>query len=82
MAFNRNDAVGLFKNGVLIDIIGTFNRGTADFAIDITLRRKSAITLPQLQHLIELRIRILIPLTRVVIWEVVSKQNQLKPQQL
>lgn len=25
MAFNGNDAVGLFKNGVLIDIIGTFS---------------------------------------------------------
>jgi endonuclease I/chitodextrinase len=46
MAFNGNDAVGLFKNGVLIDIIGTFNGGTADFAIDVTLRRKSTVTSP------------------------------------
>jgi hypothetical protein len=41
MTFNGNDAVGLFKNGVLIDIIGTFNYGTANFAADVTLRRKN-----------------------------------------
>lgn len=46
MTFNGNDAVGLFKNGVLIDIIGTFNGGTANFAIDVTIRRKSTITSP------------------------------------
>ncbi|MCD9574540.1 endonuclease [Flavobacterium soyae] len=46
LTFNGNDAVGLFKNGVLIDIIGTFNGGTANFAIDITLRRKSTVTSP------------------------------------
>ncbi|SFF34075.1 hypothetical protein SAMN04488131_11635 [Flavobacterium xueshanense] len=34
MTFNRNDAVGLFKNGDLIDITGTFNGGTANFAAD------------------------------------------------
>ncbi|TXF77469.1 endonuclease [Chryseobacterium sp.] len=37
--FNGNDPVGLFKNGVLIDIVGTFNGGSADFAADTTLRR-------------------------------------------
>ncbi|GAB0155678.1 hypothetical protein CHRYSEOSP005_09400 [Chryseobacterium sp. Alg-005] len=37
--FNGNDPVGLFKNGVLIDIVGTFNGGSADFAADVTLRR-------------------------------------------
>lgn len=46
LTFNGNDAVGLFKNGVLIDIIGTFNGGTANFAIDVTLRRKSTVTSP------------------------------------
>lgn len=46
LAFNGNDAVGLFKNGVLIDVIGTFNGGTANFAADVTLRRKSTITSP------------------------------------
>jgi endonuclease I/chitodextrinase len=47
MTFNGNDAVGLFKNGVLIDVIGTFNGGTANFAADITLRRKSTATAPK-----------------------------------
>lgn len=47
MAFNGNDAVGLFKNGVLIDVIGTFNGGTVDFAIDQTLRRKATATVPK-----------------------------------
>ena len=46
LTFNGNDAVGLFKNGVLIDIIGTFSGGTANFAADVTLRRKSTITAP------------------------------------
>lgn len=46
MAFNGNDAVGLFKNGVLIDVIGTFNGGTANFAADVTLRRKATVTSP------------------------------------
>ncbi|MEM0575755.1 endonuclease [Flavobacterium polysaccharolyticum] len=46
LAFNGNDAVGLFKNGVLIDIIGTFNGGTANFAADVTLRRKATVTSP------------------------------------
>ena len=47
MAFNGNDAVGLFKNGVLIDIIGTFNGRTANFAADETIRRKATVTSPQ-----------------------------------
>jgi len=46
MTYNGNDAIGLFKNGVLIDIIGTFNGGTANFAIDVTLRRKATVTTP------------------------------------
>jgi len=46
LTFNGNDAVGLFKNGVLIDIIGTFNGGTANFAADVTLRRKATVTAP------------------------------------
>ncbi len=47
MAYNGNDAIGLFKNGTLIDIIGTFNGGTADFSIDETLRRKTTATVPK-----------------------------------
>ncbi|MBG6109674.1 endonuclease I [Flavobacterium sp. CG_9.10] len=45
-AFNGNDPMGLFKNGVLIDIIGTFNGGTANFGADETLRRKPSISAP------------------------------------
>jgi endonuclease I len=46
LTFNGNDAVGLFKNGVLIDIIGTFNGSTSNFSADETLRRKSTVTGP------------------------------------
>ena len=44
--FNGNDPVGLFKNGKLIDIVGTFNGGSADFAKDVTLRRKASVNAP------------------------------------
>jgi predicted extracellular nuclease len=44
--FNGNDPIGLFKNGVLIDVIGVLNAGSADFAKDVTLRRKSNIVNP------------------------------------
>ena len=46
MSFNGNDAIGLFKNNVLIDIIGTFNGGSANFAKDQTLRRKASVGSP------------------------------------
>ncbi len=46
LTFNGNDPVGLFKNGVLIDVIGTFNGGSSNFAKDKTLRRKSGISSP------------------------------------
>ena len=45
MTFNGDDRVGLFKNDVLIDIIGDLD-GTDDFAKNITLRRNSNITEP------------------------------------
>ncbi|MEO7978532.1 endonuclease [Flavobacterium sp.] len=44
--YNGNDPIGLFKNNVLIDIIGTFDGGTPNFAIDETLRRKPSIAGP------------------------------------
>ncbi len=47
MTFNGNDAIGLFKNGILIDVIGTFNGGTANFGADVTLRRKTTATVPK-----------------------------------
>lgn len=47
MTFNGNDAVGLFKNGVLIDIIGTLNGGTGNFSVDETIRRKTTVVVPK-----------------------------------
>lgn len=44
--FNGNDPVGLFKNDVLIDIIGVYNGGSANFAKDKTLRRKVGVIQP------------------------------------
>lgn len=44
-AFNGNDVVGLFKNDILIDIIGTLGN-SADFAKDVTLVRKSTVLAP------------------------------------
>lgn len=42
--FNGNDPVGLFKDGVLIDMIGV--EGDEDFGPNVTLRRKAAVTTP------------------------------------
>lgn len=46
VTFNGNDPVALMKNSQVIDIIGTFNGGTADFAKDVTLRRNSDVSSP------------------------------------
>ena len=43
--FNGNDAVGLFRDGTLIDIIGVLNESTKNFE-NMTLRRKLTITTP------------------------------------
>jgi endonuclease I/chitodextrinase len=48
--FNGNDPIGLFKDDVLIDVIGTVSGGTQDFAKDITLRRKSTISTPNTSY--------------------------------
>ena len=45
MTFNGDDRVGLFKNDVLIDIIGDLD-GTDTFAENTTLRRKNDVTAP------------------------------------
>ncbi|WP_340198491.1 endonuclease [Ascidiimonas sp. W6] len=50
MVFNGNDPVGLFKNGTLIDIIGNFAGGSANFAVNITLRRKASISSPSVTY--------------------------------
>ena len=43
--FNGDDAVALFKDDVLIDIIGVFG-SSASFATNVTLRRKADISAP------------------------------------
>jgi len=43
--FNGNDAVGLFKNDVLIDIVGVLNETDKNFE-NMTLRRKLTVTTP------------------------------------
>lgn len=45
MDFNGNDPIGLFKNGVLIDIMGNFN-DPEDFGKDISLIRNYNSTEP------------------------------------
>ena len=45
LSFNGNDAIGLFKNGTLIDIIGIFNSST-DYAKDVTIVRNSDVYSP------------------------------------
>ncbi len=44
-SFNGNDAIGLFKNGILIDIIGS-EGNSSNFAQNLTLVRKSSVTNP------------------------------------
>ena len=45
LSFNGNDPIGLFKNGVLIDIIGD-KGNSSDHIIDKTYRRKATISEP------------------------------------
>jgi|SRR5690606_4095121 len=49
MDFNGNDAIGLFRNGVLIDVIG-FLDDPEDFGKDVTLRRRPEITEPSVTY--------------------------------
>ncbi|WP_299334489.1 endonuclease [uncultured Psychroserpens sp.] len=44
-SFNGNDAIGLFKNDVLIDILGDFN-SSANYAQNTTLVRKPTVDRP------------------------------------
>ena len=46
--FNGNDPVGLFKDDILIDIVGEFGGGSSNFAKDKTLRRKSTVVEPNI----------------------------------
>ncbi len=47
MDFNGNDPIGLFKNGVLIDVIG-FKDSSENFGLDVTLRRNKTVTQPNI----------------------------------
>jgi len=49
LSFNGNDAVGLFKNGTLTDVVGIFN-STANFGKDVTLVRNLNITSPNTNY--------------------------------
>ncbi|UAM99204.1 endonuclease [Polaribacter litorisediminis] len=45
--FNGNDPIGLFKNDVLIDVVGEVNQGSSyNFIQNITLRRNANVTGP------------------------------------
>ncbi|MCA0132205.1 endonuclease [Winogradskyella alexanderae] len=44
-SFNGNDAIGLFNNDVLIDIIG-IEGDSSDFAENVTLQRKQSVEFP------------------------------------
>lgn len=45
LSFNGNDPIGLFKNGQLIDVIGTYN-SSSSFGQNTTLVRKETISEP------------------------------------
>ena len=46
--FNGNDPIGLFKDDILIDIVGEFGGGSSNFAKDKTLRRISTVVEPNI----------------------------------
>lgn len=47
MDYNGNDPVGLFKNGILLDVVGDFGYGgVIPFAENVTLVRKATVTRP------------------------------------
>ncbi|MEM7375156.1 MAG: endonuclease [Bacteroidota bacterium] len=45
VTFNGNDAIGLFRNGVLIDLIGSFG-SDANYAKNVTMVRKPSVNKP------------------------------------
>lgn len=49
MDFNGNDPVGLFRDGILIDIIGEKDN-SSDFGKDIILRRNPEISEPSVEY--------------------------------
>lgn len=49
MSFNGNDAIALYKNGTLIDLVGNPS-SSANFAKDVTLQRVAAVTGPNTSY--------------------------------
>ncbi len=49
-AFNGNDAVALYKNGVQIDVVGIVDQVTPDWGANVTLVRKGTITAPTVTY--------------------------------
>jgi endonuclease I/chitodextrinase len=49
LSFNGNDAIGLFKNEILIDLLGSAS-SSANFAQNITLQRKTAVNSPNTSY--------------------------------
>jgi endonuclease I len=49
LTFNGNDAIGLFKNDILIDMIGVLG-SSSNFAQNVTLVRKPEITTPVITY--------------------------------
>lgn len=45
--FNGNDPIGLFKNEILIDVMG-FKDSPENYGLDVTLRRNKTITQPNI----------------------------------
>lgn len=51
MSFNGNDAIALYHNGIMIDVIGYADAGSAFFwGQDKTLKRKSTVTHPTTRY--------------------------------
>ena len=50
LSFNGNDAIGLFKNNSLIDVVGNAS-SSANFGKDQTLQRKSSVNSPNTSYI-------------------------------
>ncbi|MCP9611597.1 endonuclease [Coprobacter tertius] len=52
LSFNGNDAVGLYHNGILIDMVGIVDGGNDNYwGQDVTLTRKQEITMPSIKYI-------------------------------
>lgn len=51
--YNGNDAIALYNTGVQTDVVGIVNQVTPDWGKDVTLVRKSTITMPTASYSID-----------------------------